>query len=186
MEGLNVLVGLVDADYQGEVYIMVQIVIPPLHIPQGSCIAQLIPLLQMSQGITPHASVQRKDKGFGSTGGLTLVTVDLHQRPKQTVRLEYQGKNITLMALLDTGVDSSIMDAAHWPKGWPTLTSNAMVSGVGGVTLAKKSPLLTLHIEGKRITCTLSIIPLPEIVQCLIGRDVLSQLGMVLTTELPL
>lgn len=58
MEGLNVLVGLVDADYQGEIYIMVQIVIPPLHIPQGSCIAQLIPLSQMSQGITPHASIQ--------------------------------------------------------------------------------------------------------------------------------
>ncbi|RMC05650.1 hypothetical protein DUI87_17735 [Hirundo rustica rustica] len=60
------------------------------------------------------------------------------------------------------------------------------VTGVGGMTLASRTPTLTVVIDGKYAQASFSITPLPPTVQCLIGRDVLAQLGIVLTNDHPL
>lgn len=184
--GLTVITGLIDADYTGEIQIMAQTLFPPLFIPAGSRIAQLIPLSQLTGGTVPLGKQQRGEGGFGSTGTMALLTVDLKHRPKRYVDVQYQGHTITLAALLDTGADVSIIGTQKWPPQWPTHAANATVAGVGGLTLARRSPLLKILIEGKTVTCTVSVIPLPEGVHALLGRDVLAQLGMVLTTDLPL
>ncbi|NXO55391.1 POK9 protein, partial [Aramus guarauna] len=49
MKGLTILVGLIDADYTGDIQIMVQTFFPPIHIPAGSKIAQLVPLPQLTE-----------------------------------------------------------------------------------------------------------------------------------------
>lgn len=49
MKGLTIIPGLIDADYTGTIQIMVQTLFPPIHIPQGSRIAQLIPLTQLAK-----------------------------------------------------------------------------------------------------------------------------------------
>ncbi|RMC04077.1 hypothetical protein DUI87_19414 [Hirundo rustica rustica] len=60
------------------------------------------------------------------------------------------------------------------------------VTGVGGMTLASRTLTLTVVIDGKYAQASFSITPLPPTVQCLIGRDVLAQLGIVLTNDHPL
>ncbi|NWT22120.1 POK9 protein, partial [Cardinalis cardinalis] len=104
MMGLTVITGLIDADYTGEIQIMAQTLFPPLFIPAASRIAQLIPL-----GTLPLGEQQRGEGGFGSTGTMALLTVDLKHHSKRHIDVQYQGHTITLIALLDTGTDVSII-----------------------------------------------------------------------------
>ena len=179
------LTGLIDKDYQGEIQIMVQTLFPPLFVPRGSKIAQLIPLPHLTETIAPVQTAPRGSGAFGSTDQIALLTLGLRQRPRKAVSVQYVDRMITLSALLDTGADVSIISERYWPSDWPSHTTGATVAGVGGLTLARKSPLLQWTIGEKVISCCASIIPLPDGVQALIGRDILAQMGMVLTTETP-
>uniref|UniRef100_A0A8U8BQ08 Uncharacterized protein n=1 Tax=Geospiza parvula TaxID=87175 RepID=A0A8U8BQ08_GEOPR len=109
MLGLFVLPGVIDADFTGEIYVMVYTPFPPIQIEKGQRIAQLVPLEQMTKSLPPRQSQSRGEWGFGSTGGLTLLTMNLNDRLKRTVIIEYQGGKQTLERLLDTGADSSII-----------------------------------------------------------------------------
>lgn len=186
MLGLFVLPGVIDADFTGEICVMVYTPFPPIQIEKGQRIAQLVPLEQMTKSLPPRQLQSRGERGFGSTGGLTLLTMNLNDRPKRTVIIEYQGGKQTLEGLLDTGADSSIISPDCWPRNWPLQSTTATVTGVGGLTLARKSPMLSVTIDGKTLWTVFSIVPLPPTVQCLIGRDILAQMGVVLTNEHPL
>ncbi|NWW41083.1 POK9 protein, partial [Panurus biarmicus] len=137
--GLFVLPGVIDADYTGEICIMVHTPFPPLKIEKGRKIAQLVPLPQLTQGMMPSKQSPRGNQGFGSTGSLTLLTMDLNSRPKHDVMLDYSGERINLTGFLDTGADFSIVSPDHWPRHWPMQPSMNTVTGVGGLTLAKRS-----------------------------------------------
>lgn len=186
MVGLYVLPGVIDADYSGEIMIMLHTPFPPVTISKGQRLAQLVPLPQLTSGVKPLTLQPRGDSGFGSTGGLVLLTVDLSTRPKKTCIITYKNGNITVMGLFDTGADTSIISPVAWPTSWPLHAASATVTGVGGMTLASQTPLLTVEMDGKKVTTVLSVVQLPPTVQCLIGRDILSQLGLVLTNEYPL
>lgn len=170
----------------GEIMIMAYTLFPPLMITAGQRIAQLIPLDQSTRGLPPKQEKERGTAGFGSTGGLTLLTINLNDRPKRKTEIEYQGQKRAFMGLLDTGADSSIIAPDSWPQHWPLQPAATTVTGVGGMTLASRSPPLTVIIDKKRVTATFSVVQLPATVHCLIGRDILSQLGVVLTNDLPL
>jgi len=185
MLGLTVLVGLIDKDYHGEIQIMVQTLFPPLFVPKGSKIAQLIPIPHLTENVAPVQVTPRGSGAFGSTDQMAFLTIGLRQQPRRTITVQYAGQTITLFALLDTGADVSIISEHHWPPNWPSRTTGATVAGVGGLTLARKSPLLRWIIDEQVVSCCASIIPLPEGVQALVGRDILAQMGMVLTTETP-
>lgn len=183
--GLFVLPGVIDADYTGEIQVMAHTPFPPLSIKKGQRIAQLVPLPQMTKGISPTSKQQRGDKGFGSSG-IAMLTVDLNTRPKKTVQITYANQSISLSGLLDTGADTSIVSPENWPAHWPQRATSDMVTGVGGFTLARKTPLVTIVIDGQELSTVFSIVALPPTVQCLIGRDILAQLGVVLSNEHPL
>ncbi|NXH65446.1 POK9 protein, partial [Rhabdornis inornatus] len=178
--GMIVLPGCVDADYEGEIMIMVQTSYPPLKITQGQRIAQFIPLPQLTKGMLPLKQGPRGQGGFGSTGGLTLLTIDLSTRPKKPCKLYFQGQSMDLIGLLDTGSDTCVIAPDKWPADWPIQPSTTTVTGIGGMTLASRTPVLTVEIEGKTAAASFSIAPLLLSVKCLIGRDVLTQLGIVL------
>ncbi|NXQ68885.1 POK9 protein, partial [Quiscalus mexicanus] len=180
MMGLFVLSGIIDADYTGEISIMVHTLFPPMQIEKGQRIAQLIPLEQLAKTLPPRQAQSRGEHGFGSTGGVTLLTMNLNDRPKHTVIMEYRGERQTLEGLLDTGADSSTVSPDFWPHNWPLQSTTVPVTGVGGLTLARKTPMLSVTIDGKTVWSVLSVVPLPPTVQCLIGRDVLAQMGVVL------
>ncbi|RMB89447.1 hypothetical protein DUI87_34159 [Hirundo rustica rustica] len=186
MLGLFVLPGVIDADYCGEIMIMAYTQYPPLQIKKGQRLAQLIPLPQLVKEISPMQHDARNQGGFGSTGGLTLLTINLSTRPWRAVELCRNGQIKKLMGLLDTRADTSIIAPSEWPHDWPLQAAATTVTGVEGMTLASRTPTLTVVIDGKYAQASFSITPLPPTVQCLIGRDVLAQLGIVLTNDHPL
>uniref|UniRef100_A0A8C8AG30 dUTPase-like domain-containing protein n=1 Tax=Otus sunia TaxID=257818 RepID=A0A8C8AG30_9STRI len=64
-QGIQVLLGVIDADYTGVVKIMVQNLIPHVFILKGSKIAQLVPFKSCVPNI---GEGNRGSGGFGSTG----------------------------------------------------------------------------------------------------------------------
>ncbi|NXN89799.1 POK9 protein, partial [Bombycilla garrulus] len=108
LKGLFILPRVIDADFTGEI-IIASAWFPPLHIPKGSRIAQLVPTLQLTEAATAAASLKRGTAGFGSTGGLALLCLPMDQRPQAPVLLESGTQQCQLMALLDTGVDITII-----------------------------------------------------------------------------
>ncbi|NXA67090.1 POK9 protein, partial [Mohoua ochrocephala] len=137
--GLFVLPGVIDADYTGEIMIMAYTLFPPVSISKGQRLAQLVPLPQTTQSLAPASGKTRGEGEFGSTGGLTMLTLDLRDRPKKQVVLTFQGHQHVLQGLLDTGADSSIIAPHCWPANWPLQASTTTVTGVGGMTLASHS-----------------------------------------------
>lgn len=91
--------------------------------------------------------------------------------------LKHREEKIKLQGLLDTGADSSIVSPEIWPPHWPLQAAIATVTGIGGLSLTKKSPPLQIHLDEQVVHTSVSVAPLPPTVQCLIGRNVLSQLG---------
>ncbi|NXU64517.1 POK9 protein, partial [Horornis vulcanius] len=108
LKGLFVLPAVIDADYTGEICIAVMTWSPPIVIPKGSRIAQLVPTRQLTDSAENAVQCQRGNAGFGSTGGLALLCIPMDERPK--VILEPRHDQCHLNALLDTGADMKIID----------------------------------------------------------------------------
>lgn len=184
MKGLTIIPGLIDADYKGIVQIMVQTLFPPIFIPKGSQIAQLIPLPQLTKDMTPALSSERGGGGFGSTGPAVMLTMSMSRRPTASVRMESRGQSILLTMLLDTGADLTIVDEGAWPQDWPTKPMDGGVEGVGGHSSVRQSiERILFIIDGRKANTFVTVMTLPAGVNGLIGRDILDQLGVILTTE---
>lgn len=97
--------------------------------------------------------------------------------------MKYKNEVLTLQGLLDTGADTSIISSDSYPVSWPLFPAMATVTGVGGMSLAKRTPVVTLTLDKQQLTVIFSVVQLPAGVQCLLGRDVLSQMGMILTND---
>lgn len=182
LRGLRVEPGVIDPDSEGEIFILAHTDFPPLSIPKGEKIAQLVPIPRVPPDPgTLHTLPQRRGQ-FGSTGSIIMLSLDLSERPKRHCTLSWQNHSLSLTrALLDTGADSCIMDPSLYPKTWPTVPNTGTIAGIGGVRVARQTPVLIVTLEGKRAPAAFSLTPLPEQVDCILGRDVLAQLGFKLT-----
>ncbi|NWT26625.1 POK9 protein, partial [Cardinalis cardinalis] len=112
LKGIIVIPGLIDADFTGEIQIVTHTMHPPLHIPKGSKIAQLVPLQNFTSQACkiPLKEVGvREDASFGSTGEIICLTLHMHNRPEQRVTMTNGSKTITFTALLDAGADIIIV-----------------------------------------------------------------------------
>ncbi|NWY44035.1 POK9 protein, partial [Sylvia atricapilla] len=154
---LFVIPSVIDLDYTGEIMIMVYTPYPPVKISKEQRLAQLIPLPQMTRRMPPLKQEPREQGSFGSTERLTLLTIDLSNRPKKPCRLYFQDQSITLTRLLNTGADTSIITPEEWPPHWPVQPSTTTVTGVSGMTLASRTPVLKVEIDGKQATTSFSI-----------------------------
>ncbi|TRZ06393.1 hypothetical protein HGM15179_020715, partial [Zosterops borbonicus] len=177
---LFVLPSILNADYNEKIKIILQVSQPPTKIKARQRLAQLVPLPQLAKPLAPEHPEARTG-GFKFTGSVVMITLDLSTRPRRDITLTCCGHSITIKSLLDTGADTSIID----PK-WPLETGGSTITGVGGVALAKCTPKITVSIDNRTVNSVLAVAPLPTRVRCLIGRDLLSQLEIVLTNDHPL
>lgn len=184
LAGLLILPGLIDKDYTGVIQIVMHTWHPPVHVPAHSRVAQLIPLPHLTAAVSPRSPDSRGDKSFGSTGGLALLTMPLHTRPVVPIALTHQQRTITIRALLDTGADITIVATSAWPRQWPTESVGKGVEGVGGtVPVSRSLDPITVTLENRSAQCKITVMPLPVGVSALVGRDVLDQLGVILTNS---
>ncbi|XP_040434401.1 deoxyuridine 5'-triphosphate nucleotidohydrolase-like [Falco naumanni] len=137
-KGIFVLPGCIDADYTGPIGIMVKVFSPPVHIPAGSTIAQLIPF----QATVPQKGEKDRGQGaFGSTGMPNIAFCQLigAERPKCNVKISGpQGvklPNVSMM--IDTGADVTVLPFSVWPTMWELDSAGSTISGIGGSRLTQ-------------------------------------------------
>lgn len=176
--------GVVDVDSEGQIFIIIHTPFPPITIPKGQRVAQLVPLPQMTTTIVPRSVEPRGSGCLGSSGTISLPVFDLTKRPRQTCLIKFEDQELYIdKALLDTGADTSIIDVKVYPTTWPQHPAFSTITGIGGMQLTNKTPPLIVKIEDKTAPVVFSLTSLPPQVNCLLGRDVLAQLGFVLTNS---
>lgn len=180
-KGLIVIPGIIDIDHVGEIRVMAYMINPPLFIPQGTKIAQLIAL----QNYQPCAGAQvNQEGGFGSTGQVVCFTRSLTSRPMMNVVLSIGSQQIAVICMIDSGADVTICSSIVRPKHWPLTSPATGITGVGGSSATYLSAqVVTLKLQEKTVSTRLHVMALPANLQMLIGRDVLSQLRAVITTD---
>ena len=184
LNGLIVHVGVIDADFTGQICALVSTLYPPVTIPKGTRLAQLVPFLSC----VPKAEQRlRGDGGFGSTGPPQVCwsqTVS-SSRPHMTCTLSNHGHSPTtvrLAGLLDTGADVTIISNYLWPSTWPTEDVDTGVVGLGGSARARTAAtaILITNPEGQQAVVKPYVTAAPL---NLWGRDCLSQWGVKITTD---
>ncbi|KFP27159.1 hypothetical protein N325_08572, partial [Colius striatus] len=108
INGLLIVPGVIDADYTGVIQIVAYTLFPPVHIPKGSRIAQLVPVPHLLADAAAEAP-WRGNQGFGLSGEIALLALPMSRRPMTMVTFSYQTDSIVLRALLDTGTDIAIV-----------------------------------------------------------------------------
>ncbi|NXL78109.1 POK9 protein, partial [Leptocoma aspasia] len=111
-QGVIVIPGVIDADFTGQVKIMAYALQPPVTIPKGSKIAQIIAVENFLQHrMCPRQLTEklRKDRGFGSTGHDVFFTLDMKSRPQQKIQLQRSNSCVQIEPMLDTGADVTII-----------------------------------------------------------------------------
>ncbi|RMC16716.1 hypothetical protein DUI87_06309 [Hirundo rustica rustica] len=184
IQGIIVHLGLIDADFSGQIHAMVSTPTPPLTIPKGTRIAQLVPF---KSSVSRTEDRSRGDGGFGSTGPpqVRWTAVLTKDRPETLCTVSMVGatpSEIHLRGLLDTWADVSILSLAAWPPQWPLTLAQTSISGLGGTKqcYVSQNPVAITNPEGQ----TAIIWPhVTEIPQNLWGRDVLAAWGVRLGTD---
>jgi len=90
MKGIRILPGVIDANYTGEIKIMVSVERGVIVIPQGDHIAQLI-LLPKFNTDNLIRKFSRGNQGFDSTGIRALWVSSLAERPILTLWIKGKG-----------------------------------------------------------------------------------------------
>ena len=121
-KGIQVLMVIIDEDYEGEISIMMKTEYP-YQIIKGDHIAQLLLLPY----ITTSKSHIKRTGGFGSTGKQVYwQTFVSDSRPTLSVYVN----NKQFSGLVDTGADVSIISKKHWPTSWPLTDVPIMLTGI--------------------------------------------------------
>ncbi|NXS64495.1 POK9 protein, partial [Brachypteracias leptosomus] len=110
VKGIIVIPGVIDADFTGTIQIMIYTICPPIFIPKGSRIAQIIAIpkaISVEKG--QNYISKRGNKGFGSTGAAVCFTTTMMNRPEMQVIVKMGDKHVKIRALLDTGADVTII-----------------------------------------------------------------------------
>ncbi|NWX93512.1 POK9 protein, partial [Nothoprocta pentlandii] len=108
-QGIFVIPGVIDADYTGIIKIMVYVLTPPVFIPKGSKIAQLVPFKSC---VPKPGGKECGDGGFGSTGPLQVyLAIDiLKGKPEVLVTLLTKfGDTRKIKIMIDTGANVTII-----------------------------------------------------------------------------
>lgn len=176
-KGLEVLPGVIDSDFQGEIKVMIRATVNTLIIHKGERIAQilLLPYLKLPN---PTLKEDRGDGGFGSTDHIHWVKEIKDSRPMLHILLN--GKRF--LGLLDTGADKTCIAGKDWPPHWAVHQTENSLQGLGMASgVAKSSQPLQWKHENKSGIIQPYVIPtLPF---TLWGRDIMKDMEVRLVTE---
>lgn len=177
VRGIQVHPGIVDQNSHGEIKIMTSVMNGIVAIPQGERIAQLI-LLPTIPLETGALRAQRREGGFGSSGPAVFWMAVMTDHPQLTLRIEDK----FFRGLLDTGADVSVLSDTFWPDAWPRETVPATLQGIGQARPQKSLRILKWRDEEGHSGYFQPYV-LKGLPTNLWGRDLLNEMGVVLTTQ---
>lgn len=175
MQGISVIPGVIDSDFTGEIKVMIAPSTKTVQFHKGQRVAQLVllPYHPTGQTLTLEA---RGEQGFGSSDAVFYLHQLTRDRPMKT--LSVGGKSI--IGLIDTGADVSCIAGKDWPSSWPAhaVEGSALVGIGAAASVAKSSQIL--HWSDDENAGTFCPYIIPSLPFSLWGRDVLTQMGMLL------
>ncbi|RMC18225.1 hypothetical protein DUI87_05106 [Hirundo rustica rustica] len=179
IQGIMVHLGLIDADFSGQIHAMVSTPTPPLAIPKGTQNAQLVPF---KSSVSRNEDWSRGDSSFSSTGPpqVRWTAVLTKDGPETLCTVSVAGATLSeihFRGLLDTGADVSILCLAAWPPQWPLSLTKTLIAGLGGMKqcYVSQNPVAITNPEGQMALIWPHV---TEIAQNLWGRDVLAAWGV--------
>lgn len=177
-KNFEVLPGVVDANTEAEIKVMVKPLKETIQIHKGQRIAQLL-LLPYINLPNPVINTERGSGQFGSSGSdSTFLIQDLTQRPFATFYLN--GKEFK--GLMDTGADRTCIAASEWPNSWPVTKTGTSLVGLGTASgVLQSAAMLTWTAEGK--SGFIQPYVLPSLPFSLWGRDILGPMTIKLVTS---
>jgi len=141
VKGLLVIPRVINTDYVGQIHIMAHTLCPPLFVPKGSRIAQIV----VTSNSLNHSSARtlRGNQSFDSTGPAVCFTTKMDHRPTMCVVWSQKNESVQIYAMLDTGADVTIISTVVWPEECPVGAPAAAIAGVGGhsTTMMSKYPV---------------------------------------------
>jgi len=182
IKGLLIIPRVINADYAGRIRVMAHTLCPPLFVPKGSRIAQIVVISNPLN----HSSARtlRGNQSFDSTSPAVCFTTRMDRWPTMRVVLSEKNESVQIYAMLDNRADITIVSTGVWPEEWPMSAPATAIAGVGGhsTPMMSKYPVRITFPEGQEVNLRVYVMQLPGTLAALIGRDVLSQIGAVLTT----
>ena len=175
-KNFEVLPGVIDADTQNDIKVMLRPLAETIQIHKGQRIAQLLllPYINLPNKILKK---QRGEGQFGSTKGIFWVK-ELNERPFKTIKIN--GKKIR--GLVDTGADRTCISSRDWPNSWPVHKTGSSLLGLGSASgVMQSSMILKWEDEGK--TGHIQPYVLPSLPFTLWGRDMLDSMNVKLVTS---
>lgn len=174
LAGINIIPGVIDQDYTGIITLLASAPNGPVTIQQGQRIAQLIllPLDSSTKSNLPHP---RLHSAFGAsdTYWIQQITPD---RPLLTLKLD----NKPFKGLIDTGADATVIASHFWPASWPTTVASTHLKGIGQSTNPRQSTKLLTWADSEGNTGHVQPYIIPGLPVNLWGRDILSQLKLIM------
>lgn len=174
LAGLQIVPGVIDNDYTGQIKLLVSAPLGPVSIHKNQRIAQLI-LLPLDTSNKNYLTQTRQESAFGSSDAYWMQQVTL-ERPLLTLYLdgkEFQG-------LIDTGADATVISDKYWPPAWPSRASYTHLQGIGQSTNPRQSSKILSWKDEEGNTGRVQPYIISGIPINLWGRDILSQLKLIM------
>ena len=174
LKGLQVVPGIIDNDYTGEITVMASSISGLVSITQGQRIAQLVLLPLVKTPNTTMASY----RGDSSLGSSDIYWAQLISKDKPLMTLQLNGKSFS--GLIDTGADVTIIRKEDWPLTWPLETTMTHLQGIGQSKNPQRSANLLTWKDQENNQGHIQPYVVAELPLNLWGRDLLTQMGMLM------
>lgn len=165
-DGLIVYPGAIDQNYSGEFKVIASSTRGISFVPASEKIAQLI-LIPVST-----------KTAVGSAGTPEIFWTQPITSDKPYLNLYIEGK--LFKGLVDTGADVSIIRAHSWPSSWSLTETITHLQGIGYASNPRRSSKLLNWNDGRGNSGFFQPYVLPNLPVTLWGRDLLSQMELIL------
>lgn len=174
LQGLQVLPGVIDNDYTGEIKVMASSPRVISTVSPGQRFAQLL-LLPLHKTKNKAVKGNRGAAGFGSSD---IYWAEMISSSKPMMTLWLDEKKFT--GLVDTGADVTIISKTQWPQTWPTEATITHLTGIGQSRNPERSSKLLTWKDEKGHHGHIQPYIVAGLPFNLWGRDLLAQIGMVI------
>lgn len=174
LAGLNIVPGIIDNDYTGNITLLASVPNGPIIIQQGQNIAQFI-LLPLYSSTESNLPCPRLHSAFGSSDTYWVQQIT-PKRPLLTLKLD----NKPFEGLIDTGADATVIASHLWPASWPTTVTSTHLRGIGQSTNPRQSTKLLSWTDNEGNAGHIQPYIIPGLPVNLWGRDILSQLKLIM------
>lgn len=170
-KGVHVHLGIIDADYEGEIQILMSAA-ADIQFAKGDRIAQLLLLPYLPIG---YSAASRKG-GFGSTDERNVLWTTQITKVQPKLKIQLAGRSI--FGLVDTGSDITIINLKEWPSSIPYQVVPCQIRGVSSTpvkSIGQATTFVSIVSEDGQVAVLKPYVM--EVPITILGRDLLEQWG---------